>query len=298
MSTGIRDDRITPGRFHRLGIAARPGNDLGSWLREVLGARPSVGGMRQALGLPMHAHEEVSSVESGARSEIHWLGDVPICLLVPTDESGQLAHYVARHGTGLHSVAWTVEDLWASDAKLRRQDVRLTGVDLPGRHFFMHPADSEGLLIEWTDTEFDSDPRDGAALPDAGDSVVKAAGVPWFTVVVKDPMGSAKRLSELMVTEQVTAGPMPDPASTSTLDLAIGSTVVRLVSPLTTASPYASALEDRGRRLHSAAVSLAASSDLAALEEYGVRVTMRDGGLAWSDPATTAGVQFEWVLPD
>jgi hypothetical protein len=182
---------------------------------------------------------------------------------------------------------------------LRRQGVRITGVDVPGRHFFMHPADSEGLLIEWTDTEFDNDPRDGAVLPDAGDSVIKASGVPWFTMVVRDPMASAKRLSELMVAEPATAGPAPDPASTSTVDLAIGNTVVRLVSPLNAASPYAEALAAGGQRLHSTAVSLrGGSSDLAALKEHGVRITLRDGGLAWSDPETTAGVRFEWVLTD
>jgi hypothetical protein len=47
------------------------------------------------------------------------------------------------------------------DAQLRRPGARISGVDIAGRHFFIHPDNTAGLLIELTDTEFADDPRDG-----------------------------------------------------------------------------------------------------------------------------------------
>ncbi len=289
--------RVQPGLFHRLGVAARPSDEIGEWFRRVLGARPQVGGMRQVLGLPHPTGDtDSASEESGATSQILWVGDTPVCVLVPTDEDGPLGRYVHRHGTGLHSVAWTVDDLWATEATLRRRDVRITGVDIPGRHFFMHPADSAGLLIEWTDTEFDHDPREGASLPPVEDAILTVPSVCWSTVLVPDVDRAAERLSTLMAVDRPEDGlPRPDPATTDTLDLTIGDAVIRLVSPLTDASPYPVA-PGLGR-LHSTGVALSGGeAELDALQEAGVRLVRREGALTWSDPSTTVGLQFEWVL--
>ncbi len=287
---------VHPGRFHRLAVAAGPEDGIRDWLCAVLGARPQVGGMHQVHGLPMPGGGEGVSDESGARSEIVWIGGTPFCVIVPTDERGPLGQYVARHGSGLHSVAWTVDDLWATEARLRQHDVRITGVDIAGRHFFMHPRDSAGLLVEWTDTDFDNDPRDGATLPQETPPVVFTHSVPWFTLLVDDILTAARRLPMLMSARSVTAAPQPDPTATSCLDLAIGDAVIRLVTPLTGASPY-STDAPKTPRLHSVAIGLpGGENDLDKLQRHGVDLTHRDGDLAWSDPSSTAGLRFEWVL--
>lgn len=160
-----RSPVVEPGYFHRLAIATTPEQQLADWLRAVVGAREWRTPMRQVHGLPFGAATPGTSAESGALAQILWLGRTPLCLLVATDPNGTLGRYVARHGTGLHSVAWTIHDVWGAQTELSRRGVRITGVDLAGRHFFLHPADTAGLLIELTDTEFTEDPRDGVQRP-------------------------------------------------------------------------------------------------------------------------------------
>jgi hypothetical protein len=288
---------IEPGYFHRLGIAARAGDGVGSWLIRTLGARPARAGMRQVNGLPMHQDGPDSApLESGARAELLWLGHLPVAVLTTVSDEGPLARYVARYGTGLHSVAWTVRDLWRTETILRRKDIRITGTDLPGRHFFMHPADTSGLLVEWTDTEFEADARDGASLEPVPDPLVTVDHVAWLTVVVRDAFKSANRLSSLMAAEPVPGLPAGDPAVESTIDLQIGDVVVRLVSPARPESRYAEPLERNGQRL--AAIGLAVAdldATVSRLSGQGIGVTHRDAHRAWSDPAATLGLSLEWT---
>jgi hypothetical protein len=287
---------VEPGYFHRLGIAAMAGDGVGPWLIRTLGARSAAAGMRQVHGMPMDQVPGSGSPESAADTEILWLGRLPAAVFTPHDGTGPLARYIARHGTGLHSVAWTVADLWRTETVLRRKGIRITGTDLPGRHFFTHPADTSGLLIEWTDTEFKADPRDGASLKPAHAPLFPVNGVSWLTVVVRDAVKSAALLSSLVTAEPAPGLPAGDPAAETTVDLQIGDVVIRLVSPAQPGSRYARLLESNGERL--AAIGLAVTdldATVARLSDQGIGITHRDQHRAWSDPAATLGLSLEWT---
>ena len=87
---------VRPGRFHRLAIAVGPGGSPRSWLVDLVGARPMLDPLFQPHGFAMGPAEV--SADSGAWSELLWLGGVPLCLLHATAPDGQLGRYVRRHG--------------------------------------------------------------------------------------------------------------------------------------------------------------------------------------------------------
>jgi hypothetical protein len=287
---------VRPGHFHRLGIACQAGRHTDRWLQTILGARPLTAKMRQIHGLPMHEPGVTSSDESGAESELLWLGNIPVALFTATDADGPLGRYLARYGPGLHSVAWTIEDLWSTETLLRRRNVRITGADVPGRHFFMHPADTSGLLVEWTDTDFEGDPRDGGFLPPIPAPLVDVRSVAWLTVTVRDASRSAQVLTSIMEATVVSGNAAGDPAHEDTVDLAIGDVVIRLVSPRSEHSRYAAALAQYGERLHSMCLVVDDLDDtLEVLEREDLTVIARDGCRAWTDPTATLGLTLEWT---
>jgi hypothetical protein len=203
---------------------------------------------------------------------------------------------VARYGTGLHSVAWTVEDLWGAETLLRRKDIRITGSDIPGRHFFMHPADTSGLLIEWSDTEFERDPRDGAELPQIPDPLIDVRAVGWMTVAVRDATKSAEILRSIVDAEPVPGLPAGDPAIETTVDLKIGDVVMRLVSPRDSRSRFAASVAETGERMHSTCLAVDdLATTLTVLERAAIPVIGREDGRAWTDPAATLGLRLEWI---
>jgi catechol 2,3-dioxygenase-like lactoylglutathione lyase family enzyme len=277
---------VETGYFHRLGFAAGPAEEFAPWFRRVLGARAVHTTMRQVHGLPMGSRDvSGASLESGARSEMLWLGRSPVCVFTATDMTGPLGHYVSRYGAGLHSVAWTVTDLWKAETLLRRRGLRITGVDVPGRHFFLHPADTSGLLIELSDTEFSEDPRDGANLAEAPAGVVEVSELAWLTVAVSDPRTAAEGLRELVTSEEV-AG-LPRPAGEESLDVRVSDVTIRFTRA-----------EDR-KGLVSFCLAVA---DLrvacAALADEGIGIIEHDGPLARTDRADTLGLDIQWVDAD
>ncbi|MCW2523406.1 MAG: hypothetical protein JWO63_1741 [Frankiales bacterium] len=295
--TAPRAAAVEPGYFHRLAIVATPEQNLSGWLREVLGARYWPTSMRQVQGLPFGSESHGRSDESGAHSEMLWLGRTPLCLLIAADSEGMLGHYVARYGTGLHSVAWTIYDMWGASVELERRGVRVTGIDLPGRHFFLHPADTAGLLIEVSDTEFTEDPRDGIERdePEQPAAVVAGAELAWMTVTVADAAKSAAVLGDILTATPVAGLPAENSAAGDTSDLAIGDAVFRLVAPTDPSSKFA----EGGLRLHSICLSV---PDLAAarqsLVSYGIGVEAEDETYLWTRPADTLSLRIQWVQAD
>jgi len=280
---------INPGYFHRLGLAARMEDAYVPWLKRVLGAVHIDTDMRQVQGIPFgHAGERASSDSGAATSEMLWLGTMPICIFAADDEVGPLGHFVARNGPGLHSVAWTVEDIWTTESLLRRRELRITGVDIPGRHFFIHPADSAGLLIEITDTEFSQDPRDDASVlpPRPSDSVVQGANLAWLTVAVADPTKTAEVLTNLIVSSVVHGLPRGD--ADEVIDLQMNDVVIRLAKR---------APEDvRRDQFDSFCLAVPDLDDtIARLAADGIGVLSREGGIAWTRQEDTLGMKIQWV---
>lgn len=280
---------VEPGHFHRLGLAARMEDAYVPWLKRVLGAIPIDSGFRQVQGLAFGQGREGASSESGAAaSEMLWLGTTPICIFAADDELGPLGHFVARNGPGLHSVAWTVEDIWKTESLLRRAELRITGVDIPGRHFFIHPADTAGLLIEITDTEFTLDPRDDSSLlpPRPSDSVVLGANLAWLTVAVADPAKSAEILTNLIVTTPVVG--LPRGEGEEVIDLQVHDVVIRLAKR---------AVDDvRRDQFDSFCLAVPDLDDtLARLTADGIATQSREGDLAWTKQEDTLGMKIQWV---
>ena len=280
---------IDPGYFHRLGLAARMEDAYVPWLKRVLGAVHIDSGMRQVQGIAFgHFGGRASSESGAAASEMLWLGTMPICIFAADDEVGPLGHFVARNGPGLHSVAWTVNDIWKTESLLRRAELRITGVDIAGRHFFIHPADTAGLLIEITDTEFTRDPRDDAGIlpPRPADSVVKDANLAWLTVAVAEPAKSAEVLTNLIASTVVDG--LPHAADEEVIDLQMNDVVIRLAKR--------PADDVRRDQFDSFCLSVPDLDDtLARLQADGIATAARDGNLAWTDQRDTLGMNIQWV---
>ena len=284
------DISVIPGYFHRLGLAARPEDAFADWFERVLGTVRIDSGSRQVRGIPFTGggNEEGISEESGASSEMIWLGNLPICIFAAVRDDGQLGSFVAKYGAGLHSVAWTVDDLWRTETLLRRNDIRITGVDLAGRHFFMHPADTAGLLIELTDTEFIHDPRDNpAALPQApATSVVQGANFAWLTLAVADPTKTAEVLTGII--DSTVVNGLPRDAGQEVIDLQMNDVVIRVAKR---------AEGESGRdTLHSFCIAVPDLADTCQrLEAAGISIASQSDVIAWTNSAHTLGMKIQWV---
>lgn len=74
-------------------------------------------------------------------------------LIQPTDPEGAIARYMAKRGEGAHHVAYAVDDLEATLARLKTAGVRLIDeAPRTGTHgwriAFIHPESCHGVLTE------------------------------------------------------------------------------------------------------------------------------------------------------
>ncbi len=259
--------RVEPGGFHRLGIAINQGDgDPATWFADVLGAA-----VQPSFAEP--GDEHLTTMVA--------LGSMQFAVFAAPGPEGMIGRFVERYGAGLHSVAWRVDDLWVTENILRARGITITGTNVDARHFFMHPRETFGILIEWTD----QGPE--VAAPDS------RANLAWITSVVRDCGAAVAFFEDLCDATRVVGLPAGPDAVEETTDLAIGDVVIRLVSPRSDESRYAAFLAQVGERLHSFALRV---DDLAFPSEAGFTVTDRDEARAWTDPAATLGLRIEWVM--
>jgi methylmalonyl-CoA/ethylmalonyl-CoA epimerase len=107
---------------------------------------------RDVLGLPDGGIEEIP--DQKVRVAMFHLGEVRIELLEPTADDSPIAKFLAKHGPGLHHVAYRVADLPATLAALKSAGVRLIDdAPRPGTHgmkiAFAHPKSTGGVLTEF-----------------------------------------------------------------------------------------------------------------------------------------------------
>ena len=91
--------------------------------------------------------------EQGVEEAMIALGGSHIQLLQPLEETSPVGRFLARHGEGLHHVAFAVPDLEAALTHLRASGARLVDNEprIGGggnRIAFVHPAAFAGTLIE------------------------------------------------------------------------------------------------------------------------------------------------------
>ncbi len=267
-----------PGNCHRIGMAVHDFDGALTQWRRVFGA----GVMVDAV------HDDLDGSDMG----IVWMGDVPFLALAAADPNGLVGRWLAKNGPGVQSLAWEVPDMWASQNHLVQAGIGITGVHIEGRHFFMHPRDTFGLMLELTDDRLPGDPRNGLAPTGGGDGLVQVARVERVTGVVVD----LEPVTELF---NLVFGAEPRPISSdgpeAIADFEIGDLTLRLVAPVDATSAWHGALVNGRGTLHSVTLAVDLDAAPAALAEADIGIARTEQGTLWLDPADTFGLRLQLV---
>ena len=277
---------VEPGTFHRLALAVDDAGSAHEWFSKVLGAGP--------VTPDRSADESRSGGEAdlaGTDIRLFRLGGYPFILLSKGVAGGPVARFLQHYGPGVHSLAWEVEDMWTVQNLLIERGIRIGAVNIPGRHFFMHPRDTHNVLMEWTDDTF----GDNGRRSDEGGGALDVDSLAWVTSVVADAEATAAFLTDLAAATPVDGNAHGPDDEELTIDLAVGDITMRLVTPRTPESRYAGLLA-AGPRLCSFALRVAdLDAALRTLADAGVPAVHRVDGLAATDPAATFGLPIEWT---
>jgi len=280
-SSANRKGLTVAGNCHRVAVAIEDYDEaVGNWQR-VFG-----------LGLMM---DPVLDTLDNSKMGILWAGNMPLLGLASTDAEGTVGRYLRREGPGVQSLAWEIDDMWGTDHRLRANGIAVTGVHIEGRHFFMHPRDTFGLLLEFTDDELSGDPRHNYPAPATTEPIIAIDGIARVTAVVPElePVVEQFRLIFGVDPTFVTDEHAPaDPAA----DFMLGDLMTRLVQPSSDDSAFAASIRSGKGRLHSVALKVSdfstVDSDVA---RAGLRVIARHEHSVWIDPADMHGIRFELV---
>ncbi len=106
---------------------------------------------RRAFGVEPAHRERVTS--QGVEEVLFAVGTSFIQLLGALGPDTPVGRFLARHGPGVHHVAYRVEDVAAALEQLRARGVRLIDeAPRPGSRgttiAFVHPSDMDGVLVE------------------------------------------------------------------------------------------------------------------------------------------------------
>jgi methylmalonyl-CoA/ethylmalonyl-CoA epimerase len=272
------------GNFHRVAIAVEDLPAATRWFREVLGAAPMAVSERDS--------GEVEAEDDGGLLTILWLHNVPVVLLAATDPAGTIGRFLATNGPSVQSLAWEIPDMWRTENLLRANGCSIVGTDIEGRHFFVHPRDTQGLLLEYTDDKLAGDPRHGAP-PLVTESLLGVTSVVWVTAVTDDLEATVDCLRYLFSGEVVEHA-QPAVAGDAAVMVRIGDMIVRLVAPSSETSPYAR--PGRTSRYHSMTLAVADFDSLGdRLAAAGIGIQSREPAAVWTDPVDTMGVRLQLV---
>jgi methylmalonyl-CoA/ethylmalonyl-CoA epimerase len=268
----------TPGNCHRIALAVHdfPGA-LDQW-RRVFGAALMV----------EPVHDPVNRCDQA----IVWMGDVPVLALGASDTDGLVGRWLAKHGPGVQSLAWEVPDLWAAQNLLEQAGIGITGVHVTQRHFFLHPRDTFGLLLELSDGHIDHDPRTGGTPIGGGDGIVPVVRVAHVTGVVTDLEPVASFLGTVFGAEPA---PVADGGAERMTDFELGDLTLRLVEPRDPSSPWHDGIAAGRGALHSVALGVDLAAARSDLRTSGIGVEREHTGSLWLDPADTFGIRLQLV---
>lgn len=125
-------------KINHIGIAVKSLNDALPFYRDQ-------------LGMTFLGTEEVA--EQKVKVAMLQVGESKIELLEPTSEESPVAKFIEKNGSGIHHLAYEVNDIEAAIAKLLSDGVRMVD-EKPrsGAHgtriAFVHPKSSGGVLTE------------------------------------------------------------------------------------------------------------------------------------------------------
>ncbi len=268
-----------PGNCHRIAFAVHDGAAAIEQWRRVFGAGVMVD----------HVHDELDGSDMG----IVWMGDVPVLSLASADPEGLVGRWLTRNGPGVQSLAWEVPDMWASQNHLMQAGIGITGVHIEGRHFFLHPRDTFGLMLELTDDRLPCDPRNGGTPVRAGEGLVPVTSVAHVTGVVVDLEPVSALFDDVF---GVTPNPVDALGPETIADFEIGDLTLRLVAPHDASSAWHPVIAGGRGTLHSVALAVDLDAAPGGLATAGIGVASADDdGSLWLDPADTFGLRLQLV---
>jgi methylmalonyl-CoA/ethylmalonyl-CoA epimerase len=230
-----------------------------------------------------------------SRMGIVWAGNMPLLGLSSTDPEGTVGRYLKRNGPSVQSLAWEIDDMWGTDHRLRANGITVTGVHIEGRHFFMHPRDTFGLLLEFTDDTLPRDPRQGDEAPPTTEPIIAVDGIARVTAAVAD-LDAVIAQFRLIFGVEPSFAPAEGTSTDRVADFLLGDLVVRLVEPVDADSAFAVSVQGANGRLHSVGLAVSDPAGLdAAVARAGLGVVARSPGSVWIDPADMSGIRFELV---
>jgi methylmalonyl-CoA/ethylmalonyl-CoA epimerase len=124
-------------------------------LHHVAIAVPSLAEARKAYEGPLglSASEVENVVDQRVNVLVLYAGAQKIELVEPASPDSPISRFLAKRGTGIHHLAWTVDDVAAAIARLRADGVKMID-EAPrrGAHgtriAFVHPRSTGGVLME------------------------------------------------------------------------------------------------------------------------------------------------------
>ena len=244
------------------------------------------------VGLTVLEYSESDEPGIGRRGGTAWVGDNAIEVGQPIVD-GAAAHFVSRHGGGMHSIALQVEDLEATMAHLQQEEVHIAARPRP-EMCFSDPRDTGGVFFQWSTFELAVDPRFGGPRPDpppAARVLAPATQHAFVGALVDDPVARAATFAALLGTT-VTFVQADAPPGHPVAGVSLGDCTLALY-PLpgddgpalwgrTYERPRTHLVALRVQDLHTAADALARA---------GITVVRREPDLVVLDPAATGGVQ-------
>jgi hypothetical protein len=267
-----------PGNCHRVALAVHDFDGALDQWRRVFGA-----------GVMMdHVHDDVDGSDMG----IVWMGNMPVLALASADPDGLVGRWLAKNGPGVQSLAWEVPDMWSAQNYLMQMGIGITGVHVEGRHFFMHPRDTFGLMLELTDDRLPGDRRNGLEPTGGGDGLVQVSGVARVTAVVAELEPVTALFGQVFGAEpRVVANHGPETVA----DFDIGDLTLRVVAPHDASSERHDAIASGRGTLHSVAFAVDLAAARAGLEAARIGVARENDGSLWLDPTDTFGIRIELV---
>jgi methylmalonyl-CoA/ethylmalonyl-CoA epimerase len=267
-----------PGNCHRVALAVHDFDGALDQWRRVFGAGVMLD----------HVHDDLDGSDMG----IVWMGNMPVLALASADPDGLVGRWLAKNGPGVQSLAWEVPDMWASQNYLVQMGIGITGVHVEGRHFFMHPRDTFGLMLELTDDRLPGDRRNGLEPTGGGDGMVQVSGVERVTAVVVD-------LEPVIALFGQVFGAEPKPVSTdgpeTIADFDIGDLTVRVVAPHNESSEWHEVVANGRGTLHSVTLAVDLQAAPASLEAAGIRFASNGPESLVLEPSDTFGIRFDLV---
>jgi len=144
-------------RVHRIGIAVKDPQKALDFFVNILGAKQGVLYRKDETENYQLVEDEIPA--EGLKSYYLTLGGLQIELMSPTHQEGNIAKFIQKHGEGLMTISFQVDDLEESMKELEAKGIRIVGKMLD--HYtqigdkkihtpycFVHPRDCFGLMVE------------------------------------------------------------------------------------------------------------------------------------------------------